>query len=726
MIGRPSWLLFLAIPFGMFAWLLPFISSVTLGNDYSIFGPGQQIELMWSVWRGTFPLYMPGFAEGHSTAAMTLGQLYHPLPWISSIMPRYGDGLALEWNTFFRLLSLGLAHGFLFKLCRRLRIQPLPSFLLTFPVIYNLRMLDSFRYGAAIDAYVGMVLAASAAGFLYFERESKRPVALLGACTYLLTVSGHPQWSFFGLAGVALFALIFPWLARALDTDIEAPSLVAFVHFAKRLALGFGTGLLLASPYLLTFYLEYFKTNQSRLTNNYAWTLKYADSLLGELSNFSLPFHADVHGAFGGCVLFLIAALFPLAALVRRPPKVLWIVYAIGLLAFLFALGKESWIHLLLVKTLPLFGAFRVPGRLTLWIPLFAFPIWAWLLRESNRAALAATCALAVLLCASNGLWMRDWLPAEEMYSPHGISAQGLPSSLDLLVLFLSAATAILLGWAAVQQRFFRALVALSVVAMLATTWICLRFGTWREPKHPTPSFAHITAAHKASVATQADPGSGMEMGSITTYLRHGLRPRQALGVVRHHVESAHSDTDFFRRWQERGTALPLFIDRPVEPFSPELVADHDQVDLVHNTTNRFVFRVAAAADGYFVLGLPWLPGFSCKVDSTKVPVAKANALFPAIFIPHGTHQIEFTFISWAFIAGAALAFMTVSAWALWAFRRRLLAVAVGIVLAGALLAWLVRLFILDGPSFETHYQWTAPPEPRTVTSSWESPPHAK
>ena len=715
-VGQPSWLLFLAIPFGMFAWLLPFVSSVTIGNDYSIFGPGQQIELMWSAWKGTFPLYMPGFAEGHSTAAMTLGQLYHPLSWISSIMPRYRHGQALEWNTFFRLLSLGLAHAFLFKLCRRLHIKPLPSFLLTVPVIYNLRMLDSFRYGAALDAYVGMVLAATATGFVYFDRESKRPIALLGVCTYLLTVSGHPQWSFFGLTGVGLFALLFPWLAVALDPEIDALSVESLVRYAKRLTVGFGTGVLLASPYLLTFYLEYFSTNHSRLENGYAWTLFNGDSFLGELCNFLLPFHADVHGAFGGSALFLVAALFPLTALVRRPPRVLWIAYAIALLAFLFAVGKESWIHPLLVKTIPLFGAFRVPGRLTIWIPLFAFPIWAWLLRESNRTALFAACALAVILCASHWLWIEDWLPAEEMYSPHGISAQGLAASMDMLALGLSGATVFLLGCAAVQQRFSLSLVTLSVVAMLATTWLCLRFGTWREPKRPTPTFSQIAEARKVSVLALADPGSGMEMGSITAYLRRGLKPRQALGVIRHRIEHASSESDALQRLQERPPNLPLFVDRPVEPFSRELVSDHDQVDLVHNTSNRFVFDVVAAADGYFVLGLPWLPAFGCKVDGAKVAIAKADALLPAIFVPRGKHRVDFYFVSRAFLVGVALVFVTVSAWALWVFRRRRLRVTLGAILSGAVLAWLLYLSILDGPSFETKYHWDAHPESWTTS----------
>jgi hypothetical protein len=713
---RLGWLLFLAFPFGMFAWLLPFVSRLTFGNDYSMFGPAQQLELMWSVWKGTFPLYMPGFAEGHATAAMTLGQLYHPLSWLSSLMPGYRDGLALEWNAFFRLLSLGLAHAFLFKLCRRLKVGPLPAFLLTVPAIYNLRMLDSFRYGAPLDAYVGMVLGATAVGFLYCDVESKRPIPVLALCAYLLTVSGHPQWAFFGWLGVGLFALFFPWLAPVFDPGQAPPSSKSLVVYAKRLALGFGTGLLLASPYLLTFYLEYFKTNQSRTANGYPWTLAYADSVLGELCNFLLPFHADVHGAFAGSGMFLLAALFPVTALAQRPPKVLWLVYAISLMAFLFAMGKATWVHPLLVKALPLFGAFRVPGRLTLWIPLFALPIWAWLLRESNRRAMLAACALAFILCLSHGLGSEDWLPVEDGYSPHRISAQGLPPSLDLAVILLSGATVVFLGGVEIQQRFARVLVALSLVAMVATTWLCLRFGTWSEPKRPTLAFAQIAQARESSVLALADPGNGMEMGSITEYLRRGLKPRRALGILHHHVEHKSSDDEILQLLQENPPNLPLLVDRPVEALSQTLGADQDQVDLVHNTSNRFVFDAAAATDGYFVLGLPWLPGFSCKVDGARAEVVKANALFPAVFVPHGTHQIDFRYVSWPFLVGVALAFATVAAWAFGLFRNRR-RVAVGTLVSGALLAGFLHLAILDGPSFGTHYHWAASPEP--------SPTHA-
>jgi hypothetical protein len=705
------WLFFLAIPFVMLSWLAPFVTRLTIGNDYAIYSLGAQLDAMWSVWKGTFPLYMPGFASGHSTASMTLGQLYHPLSWISSVMPGYWHGLALEWNTFFRLLSLGFTHLFLFKLCRRLSVSPLYAFLATFPVVYNLRMLDSFRYGASVEAYTGMLLAATAAGFVFLDSERKRPVALLGVSTYLLAVSGHPQWAFFGLLGAGLFALLFPWVAAAVHPDFTRLPRKPFFAYILRLTVGFGTGLLLAAPYLLTFYFEYFRTNHSRAENAYQWTLGYADSLRGEASNFLFPLHADVHGAFAGSALYLIAALFPIAALVKRPPRVLWIAYALGLLAFLFAVGKESWVHPFMVKYVPAFGSFRVPGRIVIWIPLFAFPIWAWMLRADKRPALRAAAAVAFALFASNWLWTTNSLPAQEWYSPHKIW-KTMPPYLDSFVLYTTGATLLFLVFAVAYKRFSRRLFVLSVVSMMLTTWLCLFAGTWRTKKGAAQTFDQIAAARKASVTAHSDPGYGMETRTVTEYKQEGLSPTRDLGTILHHVEQVGSEGEILKRLKTKARGLPLFLDRPVATMSPDAVADKDEVKLVYNTSNRFLFSVTAAEDGYFVLGQAWLPGFACKLDGATVDVARANVLFPAIFVPKGPHQVDFRFISWPFLAGVALCFLTVWGWAFGVFRGRKLRVLLAGVLSFAALAALLYLSLLRGPSFETTYHWEAKLDP--------------
>ena len=134
-----------SIPFLMFHWMLPFVSELTLGNDYVLFPIDQQLELLFSLKTGSFPLYVPGFAGGQTASALTLGQLFHPISHFSSLLPGYWGGKALEWNTLFRLLSLGLAHLMLFHLLKKFKINFIWAFVFSFITVYNLKMLDLFR-----------------------------------------------------------------------------------------------------------------------------------------------------------------------------------------------------------------------------------------------------------------------------------------------------------------------------------------------------------------------------------------------------------------------------------------------------------------------------------------------------------------------------------------------------------------------------------------------------
>ena len=692
----------------MFAWMFPFISPLSIGNDYLIFSPGAEIDMMWSVWKGTFPLYMPGYASGHSTGSMTMGQLYHPVPWLSSLMPGYWSGHALQWNSVFRLLSLGGAHLALFKLCRRLRVDPLPAFLLTFPVVYNLRMLDSFRYGASIDSYIGMLFVAAAGGFVFLDHRSKAPVALLGFSTYLVAVSGHPQWAFLGLLISGIFTLLFPWTARAVNPALPRLEWSWFGRFVKRISVGFGTGLLLASPYLLTFYFEYFKTNHSRAENDYTWTLGWGDSFRGQISNFMFPLHADVHGAFAGSAFFLVAAMFPLAAFVKKPPRILWVFYGIAVVTFLYALGKETWVHHFMVTHLPLFGAFRVPGRIVIWIPLTILPLFAWMLRRENRPALFAAATGALVLFAANWLWTTNTLPDVEYFTPHKILGRNIPRFMDSLILTLSLVTALLLAGAARYRRAFRPLLVLSGGFMILTTWLCVFNGTWRQKSPAMLTFEQVAASRKASVSAHSDPGYGMEMRTVTEYKSHKLKPERQLGTIAHRVERLDSEAEVLKRMTDKGIRLPLplYIDSDVAPLSPEATGDHDEVKLVYNTSNRFIFDVVAARDGYFVLGVPALPGFRSKVDGVATEIARANALFPAIFIAKGTHRVEFRFISWPFFIGVSLCFLTVWTWIFFSVRRRRWLVAGSALVSAAALGGILYFSLYHGPSFETKYQW--------------------
>jgi hypothetical protein len=702
--------LFLFLPFVMFSWFLPFVSRQTIGNDYSIFALLAQLDMMWSVWKGTFPLYMPGFAGGHSTAAMTLGQLYHPISWVSSLMPGYSNGLALEWNTFFRLLSLGLVHLLLFHTCRRLAMGRLAAFLCTFPVVYNLRTLDSFRYAAALEAYSGMLLVVATGALVFLDERSKGRVVLLAIATYLTVVSGHPQWAFLGMTGAILFLGLFPWLARTIHPGLPSPGTERYARYYRRIGIGLGSGTLLAAPYGLTFFFEFFRTNQARAGNtDYAWTLGYADSLRGELANFLLPLHADVHGAFGGSGLFLVAAMLPLASLVKRPPIALLVGYAVGLLAFLFSVGSELPVHKYFTQHVPLFESFRTPGRILIWIPILVLPILAWLLQPSNRRALgvAGIGAFLVFLMARFGVI--EVLPHSESLSPRQILGSAIPPFYDSLVLHLSGATILFLMLAVVLRVRRCYCLGASLACALASTWLCLSVGTWKQDKSPTYSFDRMVEDRTNSPVAHAAGGEGfgLEMRSVAEYGKRGLKPERALGVIVHGVAPSASDVEVLQRLGSGAESPPAFIDGPLEPRSEKAASDYDTVSLVYNTSNRFRFNVVAARDGYFVLGLPLLPGFVCRIDRSFAKVVRADALYPSVFVPHGFHVVDFYFVSWPFVVGVGIAFGALWVLTYWvAGRRRRLWVTRGMLIACLPLAVLLLLFLYAGPPFNTNYFW--------------------
>jgi hypothetical protein len=712
MVGRraATTALFLLLPFVMLSWLLPFVSKQTIGNDYSIFALLAQLDMMWSVWKGTFPLYMPGFAGGHSTAAMTLGQLYHPISWISSLMPGYSSGLALEWNTFFRLLSLGLVHLVLFYTCRRLAMGRLEAFLCTFPVVYNLRTLDSFRYAAALEGYTGMLLVAATGILVFLDERSKGRVVLLAISTYLTAVSGHPQWAFLGMDGAMLFLGMFPWLARTIQPGLPALSLDRCARYYKRIGIGLGTGALLSAPYGLTFFFEFFRTNQTRAGNtDYAWTLGYADSLRGELANFLLPLHADVHGAFGGSALFLVAAMLPLVFIVKRPPAVLLVAYATGLLAFLFSLGDAGPIHMYITQHVPLFESLRTPGRIVIWIPVVFFPILAWLLRPSNRRALVVAGAGAFLAFLMVRLGVSEVLPLRESLSPHKILGKAIPPFYDSLVLHLSGATILFLLLAVVWGRKRRFCLSASLACTLASTWLCLSVGTWKQDKSPSYSFNNMIEDRTNSPIAHAAGGEGfgLEMRSVAEYRKRGLKSERPLGVIVHGPAHGLSDSEILQQLQSGTASGPVFVDGPLEVSSEKAASDYDTVSLVYNTSNRFRFNVVAARDGYFVLGLPMLPGFVCRIDGSFAKVVKANALYPSVFLPRGFHVVDFYFISWPFVAGGGIALGTLWVLIHWvAARKRRSWARRGMPLAALLLAVLFWVFVYAGPSFNTSYFW--------------------
>ncbi|MFA5261108.1 MAG: hypothetical protein WC450_07780, partial [Candidatus Omnitrophota bacterium] len=171
---RFLYLAILFLPFFMFYWIAPWASKQTIGNDYCFFPIQNQLYMLFSLKTGSFPLFIPGFFIGHSFAALTLGQIFHPFTHIAALLPGYWQGQALEWNTCLRLLSLGLSQCLLFAFLTRLNLRTAMAFLISFITVYNLRMLDLFRYGASLEAFTAHLMLISTLGLWYLQPRGQK------------------------------------------------------------------------------------------------------------------------------------------------------------------------------------------------------------------------------------------------------------------------------------------------------------------------------------------------------------------------------------------------------------------------------------------------------------------------------------------------------------------------------------------------------------------------
>ncbi len=96
---------------------------------------------------------------------------------------------------------------------------------------------------------------------------------------------------------------------------------------------------------------------------------------------------------------------------------------------------------------------------------------------------------------------------------------------------------------------------------------------------------------------------------------------------------------------------------------------ENSQANVIwHRSPNAVTITVDAETDGYLILADTWFPGWQAKIDGEKTEIFYADYLFRAIFVPQGTHQIEFKYLPTSFYVGVAL---SIIGWAAWIFLYR-------------------------------------------------------
>ncbi len=726
--------LFLLLPLVLFHWLVPAFGRLDIGQDYGAYSIQQQMELWHALRGGTFPLFVPGFAGGQTAAALTLGQLYHPI-FLTGLLPGYGQGGALEWNTLWRLLSLGFVHWVLFGLLRRLGLDAWLAFTVSFPVVYNLRMLDLFRYGAALESYTGMLLLCAALVYVRLRPGRWQGTLAVSAATYLTLVSGHPQMAYLGI-GAALFTAAF---APAL-VPRAAPACGPARYYGT-IALSMAAGAGLAAAYLMPFHQDFLLRNGARAAQDYAWSLAYGDTLGGLAASFFAPLRGDLHGAFAGSALFALLPFLPLLALRRGGRRRLGAMglWALLALVFVLALGAATPLHRAFWEHVPFASSLRGPSRLTQLLPFPFLMLLAWALRDglaphpSGRRLPALWLPIgAALLATLLFPLVSRWLPQPAPFTPERLFSPPawIWAALAGLWLVSLLALAFHLASPAGSSRASQTVIAVIMAgATLFSGILLMRHGTWTVAKKARLSWQAMAKAKKARFQFLGDPGFGMEDGQLSEQRRlSASQPvlarffRGALWVRdRDAAYAAIAQADVSRR---------LVLEGPLraETDEPGSSGGTDRLELSAASYNRLRFQVDAEAPGHLVLRFPYSSNWRVSLDGAPGPRYRANGAMLATPVPAGRHTVEFRYWSRAAALGvgvSCLALFLLAATVTWRLpgagrRIRLQATTVALLLA-ALLFLLWRHAVETGTA-GVRYRWDSSLLPRAGNMAFAKP----
>ena len=712
----------LLLPFLVFYWFVPFLGHLTIGMDYPMYSIFTQMELQFSLKHGSFPLYVPKHAGGIPASSLTLGQIFHPIPHLAALLPGYWTGKALEWNTLLRLLSLALTHLVLFYFLRRLKLRVDISLILSFITVYNLRMLDMFRYGASLENYTAFLLLCVAIAW-YYINSSKYwgPLGIIGAA-YLLMCGGHPQMMYYGFLGAGFVTLVLPhFLSEVLP---ELRDKISKLWKFYLCTIGFcTTGVLMASAYFLPYYYDVV-VGTSRRKKPLSWAADYTDTVSGTLNNFFRPFYSDVHGTFWGSSLYLVAGIIPLLSCFKiKIPRIIWFIWGLFILIFLYMQGSRLPFHSFVWEYFPFASVFRIPGRIAMILPFIILLLLAWVMQcekvrfrffEKSGAIypyVLLSC-LTLLLFVLYHLVSVPILSDGARYLPAKINK--IPPFAESIEFWLGMATLAILIFYNGKQKFLSVPGVLLFVVILFQTVTVLRYGTWVEPKHDTPSLEQMEA-QKVSKLTYRGP-----LGHLRS---KSFRKLPLARIYRNYTTTSSNKKAFdtiLRQIKKEGVNLgtPLIIHgysskKDSNEMKIEKTKGVDQLVLEYSSFNRLRFHIFTHQPGFLFLLYPYSKQWDAYVNSEKTQIYRAAGRYQAVRISEGESIVEFRFWSSPAFWGMVISCVTLSLVSLYFLvnlfsgKLRLFGIFFGLSLGISIFLWWY-LSLYSGDNLGTKYVWTS------------------
>lgn len=732
--------LFLALPFIIFWWLCPFITDTTIGNDYQVHPIPQQMELMYNIKTGSFPLFIPGFAlGGSSSSTLTLGQLFHPISYIATMLPGYWKGYATEWNTFLRLITLGIAHLVLFSFLKKIRIGLIVSFYLSTLTLYNLRMLDLFRFGASLESWTGHIFLCSAIGFSWITPNRFSTKFFIIGATYWLVCSGHPQMMYFGFLGAVGFTFVVPYFVNLMMSE-KQPAFKTVFKFWIQVGFYCAIGIFLSSAYILPFYCDAIPDLATirSFVPDYLWADGFRDTFTGTLNNFFYPLRSDLHGAFGGTSVILFSLLIPLLPLLRiRVPKIIWIIWGWGLLVFLCMQGDRTPVHYLMWKYFPGANPIRIAGRISIIMPVIIMMITAWILNKqtviliphNNIFRITALFLLPILLIGGYLLLPESLTLDIAPFSP--VLFRHIPTWFATCYFALGIVTFIVMFFNGIFPKYRK--IAETIICFMICFQIIgvMQYGTWVEQKKITPTFEEIKARKQKTIS----------------YERFGYEPSQILQkqiklaciepflgrLYSEYVVAKNNDQAYdiiAQKRSQNSIVVEKYSSEPTLFFKKESTSNkkfHGLLKLQYNSANRLVFDTNTSDTAFFLFAFPYTGHWKASINESNVPVYRANGAYHAVQIPAGQNQVEFRYWSRSAFIGIIISLLTlivtVSYISLKFFPKSffILSVTTSIFL-GLILFYVWKTSLYTGENYNFKFKWESDIAKKSLNIAYGKP----
>ena len=727
------------LPFVLFYWMIPFASNMTLGTDYINYHVFHQLDLLFSVKSGSFPLYAPACYYGQSSV-YPHAQLYHPLGYLAALMPGFWQGFSLDWLTLFRLITLAFCHLYLFYFLKQMRLTRMMAFIISLVTVYNLRMLALFWNATALEAYTGTIFLCAAIGCYYLKQTGWRlPLLIIGA-TYWLINSDFPPMVFYGVIGAAVFTLTLPFLHNAISDGTEKNGLKEILRFWGKTGLSFGTGLVLSSAYLLPFFLDYMPGSSGRVDQPYAWAVQWTDTLAGFLNNWFFPLGSGF-SMFGGSPLFLAALAAPVALILFRQkvPAVIWWLLGVIILCCLYMQGDRTPVHHWAWEYLPLVSALRGPGRIALVLPLLFMMILTWLAapglnqnrpwtnRPMNPAVIVAFVLIVVYACWPGHFFVNTGYGCP--YNIRSIPAWVRPVSLATSLIILGLL--FVYAWRPEHNRIIGLVMTAVMVFYLV---VIFRYGPYAtEIRQKTPTYVQILAQKRAAINFQPVFFLNQHAGSslVVRQLKNYFMEPDLAKIYRRYTIVADRD-EAYRRLNAGRRPDEVVI----EEFSalPADSTDYipckttpDRVRLTYAAYNRLVFSATACQPSFFVFSYPRSGHWRARLDGHDTVTYAANGAAHGVWLPAGQHTVEFRYWSTAAVCGMMISCLILALIiglagisGFGGVTGSIVGVA-GFVCSSVLLClWYGGLY--NGDNLGTVYQWQSSPPSTSVNLAFGKP----